>query len=266
MTTASSRLGLVAEGVSFAFDSNPAIIDVSLRLEPGDTLALAGPNGSGKTTLLSLFTGVRRPVHGRVTLDQRPVQDLSPRQVALRVAVVSQQMYPQLSFTVEAMVAMGRTPHSSLLGNPTMDDHRAIERALHITETGSLARRRFSELSGGEQRRVMLAMALAQETDYLLLDEPTAHLDLRHQHQILELLGRLQNDRTVGILAVMHDLNLAALYFSRLALLDGGRLTSMGPVHEVLTRAEDLAIFRAPLTLVEHPHTHVPQVLLDPPR
>jgi iron complex transport system ATP-binding protein len=226
-------------------------------------MALAGPNGSGKTTLLKVLSGVRRPHSGWVTLDGRAVAKLTPRELARHIAVVSQHVDPTLMFTVADIVAMGRSPHSGLFSTPSAADRRATQEALNATDSVHLASRRFGELSGGEQQRVMLAMALAQDTDYLLLDEPTIHLDLHHQHELLELLRRLHHERHIGVIAVMHDLNLAGLYFERLALLQQGILTADGPTSEILRSPECLAIFRAPLAVVTHPQAGVPQVLLQ---
>jgi iron complex transport system ATP-binding protein len=167
-------------------------------------------------------------------------------------------------FSVRDIVAMGRAPYASFLGSPTHQDRRAVAEALAAAEVEALADRRFGELSGGEQQRVMLAMSLAQNADYLLLDEPTVHLDLHHQYQLLELLRGLRRRRGIGIVAVMHDLNLAALYFERLAILHSGRLVADGSPAEILRQPQHRAIFQAPLSLVTHPDRGVPQVLLRP--
>lgn len=246
----------------FSYGNEPVVRDVSLTLLPTDMLALAGPNGSGKTTLLKLLTGVRAPQSGDVSLDGRPVSQFAPRELARQVAVVPQRVESSLMFTVRQMVGMGRTPYIGLLGPPKRSDREAVDSALEVTELRSLADRRFTELSGGEQQRVALAMALAQETRFLLLDEPTVHLDLHHQHELLELLRQLHRNRGIGVIAVMHDLNLAALYFDRLAVMERGRLVADGATGETMTRPEVLSVFRAPLSVVRHPEADVPQVLL----
>jgi ABC-type cobalamin/Fe3+-siderophores transport system ATPase subunit len=255
---------LEARGVSFAYDRNLVVREVDLSLPAGRGVALAGPNGSGKTTLLKLFAGDNGPLAGEVILDERAIHEVGVRERARRIAVVPQHIDPHLAFPVRSIVSMGRTPHGGLLGWLSLADRRAIERALRATDTEELAGRRFDELSGGEQQRVMLALALAQEADFLLLDEPTIHLDLQHQHELLELLGRLRQDRGLGVLAVMHDLNLAALYFDELAILQGGSLVADGEPAEVLTWDKLGDVFRAPLTTVSHPQEAVPQVLLNP--
>jgi iron complex transport system ATP-binding protein len=263
VSTGSEGPGLAASGVAFAYGERLAVRGASLGLNPGEAVSLAGPNGSGKSTLLRLLSGALRPRAGEVRLDGKLLRDLSPREVARRVAVLSQHLDPRLMFPVHQLVAMGRTPYAGPLASPTTDDRLAVERALEATGTEDLASRRFSELSGGEQQRVMLAMALAQETDYLLLDEPTVHLDLYHQHELLELLAALQAERRMGILAVMHDLNLAALYFRRTVLMEGGQVIADGPSDAIIGDRACLGAFRVPLAVVRHPQSGVPQVLLE---
>jgi iron complex transport system ATP-binding protein len=185
--------------------------------------------------------------------------------LAQRIAVVAQHVQPTLTFTVRQLVAMGRTPYIGLFSGASSADAEAVERALHETESLQLADRPFNELSGGEQQRVMLAVGLAQETDYLLLDEPTVHLDLHHQHDLLRLLVELNRRRSVGIVAVLHDLNLAALYFDRIAVLAAGRLAADGPPREVMSEEVLGPVFHAPLRVIQHPTRGLPQVLLDPP-
>lgn len=262
MTTASDR-PIEAIGVTFQYGATPTLHAASLAVHKGEMLALAGPNGSGKTTLLKLLSGLLQPRTGEVRFDGQNIANLSHRERARRIAVVSQHIDPRLLFTVEAIVAMGRAPHTRLLASPSAEDRRVISEAMHVTEVAGFARRRFDELSGGEQQRVILAMALAQETDYLLLDEPTVHLDLHHQHELLELLDHLHRERGIGILAVMHDLNLASLYFERLALLNQGRIVADANPAAVLNRSDLLQIFRAPLRVITHPQTGASQVLLE---
>jgi len=254
---------LVAESLTFSYGSCTAVRDVSLRLSTGKMVALAGPNGSGKSTVLKLLSGARRAECGSVRFDGRSVATMSPRERARWVAVVGQHVNPNLAFSVERLVQLGRTPHTGLLGALGETDRSEVQRALQATETFELRARRYSELSGGEQQRVSVAMALAQSPRFLLLDEPTVHLDLQHQHQLLELLHSLRRTRGIGILAVMHDLNVASLYFDRLMILERGRLVSSGPPAEILSRPELRAVFRAPVTVVQHPNAGVPQILLD---
>jgi iron complex transport system ATP-binding protein len=251
-----------AAEVWYSYGHTDVLRGVSFQVRSGETVALAGPNGSGKTTLLKLLSGSIVPRRGKVYFGDDPVASLPPRRRAQHIAVVSQHVNPSLNFRVDTLVMMGRTPYTGFFGSTALADRRAVTDALLATETNHLSQRRFNQLSGGEQQRVAVAMALAQETDFLLLDEPTVHLDLHHQHELLELLQRLHKVRGLGILAVMHDLNLATLYFDRLAVLHEGRVVADGTSSDVLTTPEVMAAFKAPFTLVRHPQNNVPQVLL----
>lgn len=263
MSTASDGV-LAGSRLGYSYGTHLALREVSVSLRRGEALAVVGPNGSGKTTLLTLLSGLRRPDSGAVTVDGRDLPALPARSRAQRIAVVSQHVDPGVMLSVEHVVSMGRAPHSGLLRPLTAGDKDAVREALDDADCTHLAQRRFGELSGGEQQRVMLAMALAQSAPYLLLDEPTVHLDLEHQHAFLELLVTLHRSKRIGILAVTHDLNLAALYFDRIAVLSAGQLIADGTPSHLLQREDVLGVFRAPLSVVEHPDAKVPQVLLRP--
>lgn len=256
-----SEAGLRAEGVSYAYGKRQALHDASLRVNRGCSVALLGPNGSGKTTLLHLLAGSRRPADGGVWLDRQELRELSPGKRARRIAVVSQRNEMVPLFTVAQLVSFGRTPHVGRV--PARDNRLAVERALDATGLLTMSRRRVCDLSGGEQQRAFLALALAQETEYLLLDEPTVHLDLHHQHELLELLRNLQKERRLGVLAVLHDLNLASLYFERMVLMSEGRTVAEGEPWDVARDVDLETIFRTPLEIVQHPGAGVPQILLQ---
>ena len=224
---------LEMNGVTFGYESVPLLYDVHLEVRAGEMVGLLGPNGSGKTTLLRLVSGVLRPQKGTVVLDGRNVQDWGRRGVARNIAVVPQELHVPFAFTVEQMVSLGRTPYIHLLGSKSSQDTNIIQDALHAADIIPLARRIFNELSGGERQRVMVAMALAQQPKLFLLDEPTAHLDIKYQIEMLELVQRLNRERGVTIIAALHDLNLAARYFPRLVLFQRGIVADAGPA-EVL--------------------------------
>ena len=240
--TAAVRTEVLAavDAVSFAYrlpdgHRREVLRSVDLTLARGELVALVGTNGSGKTTLLRLLTGILRPDAGMVRFDGRPVAEWRRWDLARRVAVLPQQLDLPVGFRVSELVEMGRAPHARRLFASTADDDRAIARALADAGALELADRYAEELSGGERQRLLVAMALAQEPDLLLLDEPTLHLDLAHQVALLSAIRRLRDQRGLTVLAVLHDLNLAAAFAPRVAVLDEGRVVADGPPAEVLT-------------------------------
>jgi len=224
---------LEVRGVTFGYGRQPLFNDVHLQVRAGEMVGLLGPNGAGKTTLLRLLSGVLSPQQGQVLLEGRDLQQWGRRGTAQHIAVVPQELHVPFAFTVEHMVSLGRTPFISLLGSPTKHDRAIIQQAMSAAEVTPLAGRVFNELSGGERQRVLVAMALAQEPRLLLLDEPTSHLDIKYQIDILELIQRLNRELGVTVVASMHDLNLAARYFPRLVLFQHGIVADAGPT-EVL--------------------------------
>jgi iron complex transport system ATP-binding protein len=211
--------------------------DVSMELRPGEVVGLLGPNGSGKTTMLRLLTGQLAPDLGSVVFGGRPVGSWRRDALARRVAVLPQQLDLPAGFRVAELVEMGRAPHARSLFGSTAEDERAVRQALVDAEALDLAHRFADELSGGERQRVLVAMALAQEPEFLLLDEPTLHLDLAHQVALLRTIRRLGAQRSLTVLAVLHDLNLAAAFAPRVVVLADGSVAADGPAGEVLTPA-----------------------------
>ena len=224
---------LDVDGVTFGYERQPLFYDVHVQVRKGEMVGLLGPNGSGKTTLLRLVSGVLQPQQGRILLDGRELQDWGRRGVAQRIAVVPQELHVPFAYTVEQLVNLGRTPFVNLLGSNSRQEAIVVQDAMQAAGVTSLANRIFNELSGGERQRVIVAMALAQQPKLLLLDEPTSHLDIKYQIDILELVQRLNRERGVTVIAAMHDLNLAARYFPRLLLFQRGVVADAGPA-EVL--------------------------------
>lgn len=221
------------ENLTFGYNQQPVLSGVRVCVEYGEMVGLLGPNGSGKTTLLRLLCGLLRAQQGRILLAGRTLATWGRRGIAQRVAVVPQELQVPFAFTVEQMVALGRTPYIRLFGTRNSHDTAIVHEAMQAAEVLGLAERIFNELSGGERQRVMLAMALAQQPRLLLLDEPTSHLDIKYQIEMLELVRRLNRETGVTVLAALHDLNLAARYFPRLLLFQGGIVADGGPA-EVL--------------------------------
>ena len=219
-----------AAGLTFGYGTQPALRQVGLIAEDGAVLGLVGPNGSGKTTLLRLLYAELAPDAGMVSIDEALLPSLSTTEIARRIAVVAQEAPTEISMSVADMVLLGRSPQLSVFQGYSPDDHRAAAAALSRVGARHLAHRQFTDLSGGEKQRVLIARTLAQEAAHLLLDEPTNHLDVRYQHEILTLVRGLG----VATVVVLHDLNLAARYCDRLILLDHGEVAAAGPTDEVL--------------------------------
>ncbi len=262
---------LAAHAVRFAYNGNEVLHDVTLALRAGDLVALIGPNGSGKTTLLKILCSILPPQYGRVTWMGRDLASFRRREIARRMALVPQELNVPFAFTVGELVGLGRTPYIRPLIGESAHDRAAVAHALELTETVGLAQRYFGDLSGGEQQRAVIAMALAQVLEdaaglspLLLLDEPTVHLDINHQIQVLELIQKLNRERGLTILATMHDLNLASLYFDRLILLRDGRIAAQGTPPEVLSKEQIEKVFGAAVLIASHPTRAVPQVVLLP--
>lgn len=244
------------ENLGFGYGGQVLLSGVQVSVQRGEMIGLLGPNGSGKTTLVKLLSGVLRPGQGRVLLEGRDLVAWGRRAIARRVAVVPQEVQVPFAFTVEQMVALGRTPFVPLFGTRSSEDREIVRAALQTTEVEVLAGRIFNELSGGERQRVLVAMALAQQPRLLLLDEPTAHLDIKYQIEVLELVRRLNRETGVTVIAAMHDLNLAARYFPRLLLFQRGIVADGGPAEvlepHLLHRVYDIAVQVGVMRGAEH--------------
>ena len=224
-------------------DRRRVLRGVDLLIAEGELVALLGANGSGKTTLLRALVGTVAPDAGRVNLFGRPVAGWGRRDLARRVAVLPQSVSLPDGFRVAELVEFGRAPHASRWFGASADDARAVERALADADAADLAERHADELSGGERQRVLVAMALAQEPDLLLLDEPTLHLDIAHQGALLSTVTRLRERRGLTVVAALHDLNLAAAHAPRAVVLGHGRVAADGPPASVLQPALVRALF-----------------------
>jgi iron complex transport system ATP-binding protein len=255
---------LSLHGVSAGYGVRTILHALSLGVHRGEMVALLGRNGAGKSTLIRLLSGVLTPGQGEVRLCGMPLAGRSRRQIARHIAVVPQELQIPFAFSVRELVAMGRTAHTPFLGGETVRDREIVERALAQLDLSSLAARAYNSLSGGERQRVVLAMALAQEPDILLLDEPTVHLDLSHQIAVLRVLRALNASQGLTVLAAIHDLNLAALLFDRLIMLHEGHVAADGPPTTVLTAPTIRTVYGAEVAIQTHPTADVPQVMLLP--
>ena len=251
---------LSAKNLGFSYRHCWAVRGVSFDLPSGEVLGLIGPNGSGKTTLLRLLGGILKPQEGTVTLGERDLQNFSRRELARRIAYVPQQSFWAFPYSVQEVVLMGRWPHLGIIRWESRRDYEMVKQSLQATDTWSLAPRSINELSGGELQRVVIARALAQEPEILLLDEPTAHLDLDHQAAVLEILRDLNERRGLTILMVSHDINLAANFCHRLLLVHRGQVMQWGAPEEVVNGEVLRKVYSCPVEVETNLRTQRPQV------
>lgn len=251
------------QSLSVAYGDHLALQDITLSVKPGEILALIGPNGAGKSTLIRTVSGVLPMRTGVILIDGRDLKHLSPRQRAQLLAVVPQARRLPGTYTVHQTVLLGRTPYLGWLGHVGPSDLTHVRRALERTQILALVERRVGELSGGEQQRVLLARALAQDTPILLLDEPTAHLDLQHQSTLLNLVKTSAREQGLTVMMAVHDLNLVALYADRVALLVDGRLRALGTPADVLTPENIEGAYKVPVHIIPHPDYGTPLILPD---
>ncbi len=251
------------EDLSVSYGKRRVLQHVTLSVESGEVLALIGPNGSGKSTLIRAVSGVLPVDGGNIRVDDRPIADLSTMERARHLAVVPQARNMPPAFTVYELILLGRTPYLGWMGRAGETDHERVRFALERTQMLPLADRMVGELSGGEQQRVLLARALAQDTPVLLLDEPTTHLDLQHREALVNLVRDLAKGRNLAVLMVLHDLNLASLYADRVSLLVAGQIQATGTPQEVLTEANLSRVYNVPVHIIPHPEYGNPLILPD---
>lgn len=252
---------LVADDVTLAYDGRVVVEDLTLAVPDGRVTAIIGPNACGKSTLLRALARLLRPRHGSVVLDGESIHRLPTKQVARRLGLLPQHPIAPEGILVGDLVARGRTPHQSLLQQWSVADEAAVQAALDATGVADLADRPVDELSGGQRQRVWIAMALAQETRLLLLDEPTTFLDITHQIEVLELVARLNRTDGRTIVVVLHDLNLACRYAHHLVAMRDGRIVASGPPSEVITPETVQAVFGLASVVIADPVTGTPLVV-----
>ncbi len=226
---------LVANNIKASYRDTVILDNVTLNIHQGEFAGIIGSNGTGKTTLLKVLSGVKKPLSGTVYLDNRDMKTMSRHEIARIMAVVPQSSFIPPLFTVEDVVGIGRYAHSKKRFTTTESDRTAINKAFLLTDTDRFRHRYVSELSGGERQEVLIARALAQEPKLLLLDEPTANLDIKHQLKILELIRKLVDSQALTALMVIHDLNLAARFCNKLILLHNGCVHATGQADDVIT-------------------------------
>ncbi|MDD1779448.1 MAG: ABC transporter ATP-binding protein [Candidatus Helarchaeota archaeon] len=250
--------------VSFAYNCIQALDNVNFIANHGEILGLIGPNGSGKTTLLRCINRVLKPKIGAILINGDDISNFERREIAMKMGVVPQysKTFP---FTVLDTILMGRFPHINRLGGETVDDLKAVKHAMELTGTLPLAERLIDELSGGELQKVILARALAQTPEVLLLDEPTTHLDVNHQLEMLELIKKITKAKGLITIMVSHNLNLAARYCDKLLLLNSGQVYSIGSVSETLTAQKIRDVFHVDVEITYHNSTQSYNIILLSP-
>jgi iron complex transport system ATP-binding protein len=257
---------ITVQNLNHTFDDRPVLQDVTFEVETGRFFIIIGPNGSGKTTLLRLLVGLLPLKNGRVELLSRNIRSYSTRSLARRIAYVPQNVSADFPFDVTQVVLMGRAPHLGLLGFEGKADLDIAREAMAITGVDHLADRRLDQLSGGERQRVFIARAICQQPRVLLLDEPTAALDLSFQVRLMDLMERLKTEQKVTIVMVSHDLNTAAMYADRLLLLSKGCVARQGTPAQVIDFALLEQVYGCTLLVDESPLGKYPRVHLVPRR
>ncbi len=239
------------KGLTFSYRSAPTLKGVTLEVHEGEVLSLVGPNGAGKTTLLKCINGILKPRIGVIMLDERNLNEYDGRELGKKLGYVPQVEYSHFPLTVFDAVLMGRRPYLRWW-RPSKKDLEKVVEALKLVGIEHIAMRYVNELSGGQRQAVLIARALAQDPEVLLLDEPTSNLDVKHQIMIMELIRKLTRDRRVTVIMAIHDLNLAARYSDKMVMLKDGTIYAQGNPHEVLTPENVLAVYGVKASILIH--------------
>lgn len=256
---------LTLENVELKYTDRTVLEGLSFTVKKGECFGIIGPNGSGKTTLLKLLSGLFSPTGGQVHLQRRPVHRIPRKELARTMAVVSQEPIPSDPLSVYDAVMMGRYPYLHWYQQENKHDRQKVKEALEATGLLALQHTMLDSLSGGERQRVAIARAMVQEPQILLLDEPTAFLDIGYQLSILTQVYKWKVESHLTVMIVLHDLNLAAQFCDRLLLLDKGEMKALGTPAEVLAKEKLKQVYRTEMEIITHPRKQVPQVLLTNP-
>lgn len=257
---------IAIDHLSYAYGNTPVLNDVRFSVQAGECFIIIGPNGSGKTTLMKMMAGLLKPDSGRVDILGRELRQYSRRALARRIAFVPQQVPSDFPFTVSDVVLFGRAPHLGTFGLESKSDRDRVREAMSFTEVTHLADRRIDQLSGGERQRVFIARAICQAPQIILLDEPTASLDIAHQLRVMDLMERMKREKKITVVMVSHDVNLAAMYADSLLLLHKGRLVQCGAPADVLTYETLETTYGCRLLVDESPLGKMPRVTPVPGR
>jgi iron complex transport system ATP-binding protein len=240
---------MVIENLEFSYHNEKILSNISFPVNQGEVCGLLGPNGSGKTTLLKCMNGVLRHNAGDIRIQNRRLSEMSRSEIAKWIAMVPQELKVVFSFTVQQIVLMGGSGRFGMAGIPKTQDREQADAVLEELNIGRLAHRRFNELSGGEKQMVLIARALFQKADILLLDEPISHLDFKRQHMIMELIRRITRERNLAILITLHDPNIAGRYCDRLIMLNKGRIFHQGARDDIFHAKSLESVYDMPIRI-----------------
>jgi iron complex transport system ATP-binding protein len=258
------KSAFAVENLSHAFGTQSVLKNLSFSVPHGKVFIIIGPNGAGKTTLIKLMVGILKIQTGQIEILQAPIGNYSQKRLAKVSAYVPQGLPAGFPFTVAETVLLGRAPHQKVLGLASQNDLDIAQQAMNFTQVAHLGRRKLDQLSGGEQQRVLIARALCQQPQVILLDEPTASLDLSHQIRIMDLMEKLKAEKGVTVVMVSHDVNLAAMYGDQLLLLKAGEIVCMGSPHEVLNFKTLEETYDCKLLVDKSPLGNLPRVTVVP--
>jgi len=253
------------ERVGFSYENDPVLKDISFETREGEFLGIIGPNGSGKTTLLKIIDGILTAREGFLTINGTDIRKINRRDIAKIVAVVPQDSPVIFSFTVREVILMGRAPHLGRLSFEEQRDFEIVHKAMELTDTLLFSARGINELSGGERQRVLIARALAQQPQIILLDESTAFLDIKHQIAFFDLMKSLNKTEKLTVITVTHDINLASSFCDRVMLLDKGTIRSIGTPDEVITESTIKEVYETDVLVDRNPQNGLPRVTITAP-
>ncbi|WP_376783821.1 ABC transporter ATP-binding protein [Corynebacterium stationis] len=252
---------LHVKDLSVGYGERTVLDTLNVDIKRGAVTSIVGPNGCGKSTLLRTMSRLLNPAKGEIVLDGKSIHDIPTRKLATQLGLLPQTPIAPDGIVVADLVGRGRTPHQGILGRWSQQDYDIVAEALETTGISDLAERSIDELSGGQRQRVWIAMALAQRTETLLLDEPTTYLDVKHQLDVLDLLTELNRDRGTTIVMVLHDLNLAARYSDELVAVSGGKVFAHGHPREVITKENVKSVFGIDSVIITDPVSDQPAVM-----
>lgn len=254
---------LQTDAISKQYGEKLILEDVSFSINEGEVFGIIGPNGSGKSTLLKQLSGVEKPSKGHIHLAGKDIESYSRKDIAKWVAVLQQEALPTIGFTVKEVIEMGRFPFQNWLGEDKVDVEALIDSILEKMNLTTLSDRKLEQLSGGERQRVALAKTMAQSPTLLILDEPTTYLDIGHQIHLMDRIQHWKMEDDMTVIAVLHDLNLAALYCDRILLLHDGKVVASGTPHDIIQEKLIEEVYGVQPIIISHPENGLPQILLE---